>query len=133
MSENKQKESSMEVLNTYDVSKTPFSWDKLDGLLHVKSSLITCAEILKVHENTIKKHIKARFELTFGEYADRKLAVTKVRLTKKMLDKALEEGNIAALIFSMKNICGWKDKFEDTNVDMTPIKIEIIPSGNKTD
>ena len=103
MSENNQKE--------YNPDSAPFSWDKLDGLLAYKSSLIICAEILGFHENTIKNHIKKRHQQTFTEYADRKLSRTKVKLVQKAIEKATA-GDNTMLIFCLKNICKWQDKFE---------------------
>lgn len=92
----------------YDASKAPFSWDKLDGLLAYKSSLIICAELLDCHENTIKNHIKERYGKTFTEYADKKLSRTKVKLVQKAIEMALS-GNVVMMIFSLKNLAKWSD------------------------
>ena len=125
MSDIEQKELSPTILPEYNTKKTPFSWDKLDGLLAYKASLTVCEEILGVHQNTIKNHIKARYELTFTEYSDRKLSVTKLRLIQKAI-KMAEQGNATMMIFCLKNICQWQDKIENVNIDTTPIQIEII-------
>ena len=122
MSDNDQKDKE-EILPPYDVSKSPFSWDKLDGLLVYKSSLVVCSDILEVHENTIKKHIKKRYGLTFTEYSERKLSRTMVKLVQKALDMATS-GNAVMMIFCLKNICKWKDKFDDGDTESTtPIEI----------
>ena len=92
----------------YDETKAPFSWDKLDGLLAYKSSLVTCAEILDCHENSIKNHIKERYGLTFTEYADKKLSKTKVKLINHALKMAYN-GNATMTIFCLKNLCSWSD------------------------
>lgn len=104
MSENQQKE--------YDPQSAPFSWDKLDGLLAYKASLVVCADILECHENTIKNHIKKRHDITFTEYAELKLSRTKVKLVQKALEMA-NRGNATMLIFCLKNICKWVDKVEN--------------------
>lgn len=118
MSKNKQKEE-------YDTSKTPFSWDKLDGLLAYKSSLVVCADILECHENTIKNHIKKRFDMTFTEYAEKKLSRTKVKLVQKAIEMA-NSGNSTMMIFCLKNICKWNDNNSETDVS----RIEIhLPDG----
>ena len=96
----------------YDMEKSPFSWDKLDGLLAYKSSLIVCAEILEVSNTTIKNHIRKRFDLTFTEYAERKLSKTKVKLVQKALAMATN-GNTTMMIFCLKNLCKWADRNED--------------------
>ena len=86
----------------YDAAKCPFSWDKLDGLLAYKSTLTMCAEILNTTDTTIKNHIKKRYDLSFTDYADRKLSKTKVRLVQKALTMA-DAGNATMLIFCLKN------------------------------
>lgn len=99
----------------YDVSKCPFSWDKLDGLLAYKSSLVICSSILEVAEKTIQNHIKRRYGQTFTEYADRRLSPTKVKLVSKAIEMAMS-GNNTMMIFCLKNICKWADRTE-TNIE----------------
>jgi len=101
MSEKKQK--------AYDPLTAPFSWDKLEGLLACKSSLVMCADILEVHENTIKNHIKKRYQKTFTDYALQKLSRTKLKLVQTAIKQA-SAGNTVMLIFCLKNLCSWADK-----------------------
>lgn len=107
----------------YNVEKAPFSWDKLDGLLAYKSSLTVCSDILDVSERTIRNHIKQRFDMTFGEYADRKLSKTKVKLVSKAIEMA-NSGNNTMMIFCLKNICKWNDN-NDVKLDVSKIEINI--------
>lgn len=108
----------------YDIEKTPFSWDKLDGLLAIKSTLVMCAELLDVSHQTIKNHIRARFDQTFTEYQERKLSKTKVRLIQQALTMAMN-GDRTMLIFCLKNICKWSDEPEKEAEDMiTRIKVD---------
>ena len=95
----------------YNPAKCPFSWEKLDGLLAYKSSLVVCADILETTDTTIKNHIQRRYGLTFTEYAERKLSRTKVKLVQKAIEMGLS-GNATMLIFSLKNLAGWSDKQE---------------------
>lgn len=123
MSSNKQKEE-------YDTSKTPFSWDKLDGLLAYKSSLVVCADILDCHENTIKNHIKKRYDMTFTQYAEKKLSRTKVKLVQKAIEQATS-GNSTMLIFCLKNLCKWADKIDeqvksDIQIHLPEIKLKDV-------
>jgi len=110
---------------TYDLEKSPIDWSKLDGILALKGSLITCASLLDLHENTIKNHIKYRYGQTFTEYAERRLSPTKIRLIQKALEMAMK-GNTSMMIFSLKNICNWADKTESIveNVDSSTLKID---------
>lgn len=113
----------------YDLDKAPFSWDKLDGLLAYKSSLVVCADILDCHENSIKNHIKKRYDLTFTEYAEKKLSRTKVKLVQKAIEMALA-GNTTMMIFSLKNICKWNDNNE-TAIDINKVNITIDKTDNE--
>ena len=115
MAENQQKE--------YDESKAPFSWDKLDGLLAYKSSLVVCADILEVSEGTLKNHIRKRYDMTFTQYSEKKLSRTKVKLVQKAIEMATS-GNTAMMIFCLKNICKWSDN-NDSQVDIGKIEINI--------
>jgi hypothetical protein len=121
--------SQFDLKENYDTSKSPFSWDKLDGLLVYKSSLGTCADLLDVHENTIRMHISQRFGLTFTEYAEKKLSRTKVKLVQKAIEMAMS-GNTSMMIFSLKNICGWADK-NDVDIDVSGVKINITKEDSE--
>lgn len=112
--DNKQKE--------YDPAKAPFSWDKLDGLLAFKSSLVVCSDILECPESTIQNHIKKRYNLSFTEYSDRKLSRTRVKLVQKAIEQATS-GNTTMLIFCLKNICKWSD---NGNEEIDTSKIQVI-------
>ena len=114
-----------EKTKEYDPAKCPFSWDKLDGLLHYKSSLDMCADLLDTTNTTIKNHIKRRYGLTFTEYSERKLSGTKFKLVQKAIQMALA-GDRVMLIFCLKNICRWQDKIEDEVKEVTPVLIEIV-------
>ena len=114
----------------YNLAKSPFSWDKLDGLLLYKTSLKSCAEILDTTDTTIKNHIKQRFDMTFTEYAQRKISKTKVKLVSKALEMATS-GNTTMMIFCLKNICGWQDKIENENIDTNPIQIQIVKDNDR--
>ena len=117
------------IQKDYDPNKAPFSWEKLDGLLAYKSSLVVCADILECHENSIKNHIKKRYGLTFTEYAEKKLSRTKVKLVQKAIEQATS-GNTTMLIFCLKNLCRWSDK-QDLDVDVSNITIKIDKDDSK--
>lgn len=108
MSHNKQKD--------YNPDTAPFSWDKLDGLLAFKSSLLMCASLLDCHENSIKNHIKKRHGLTFTEYSEMKLSPTKLKLVQKAIQMA-NAGDRVMLIFCLKNINKWADKLETESIN----------------
>jgi hypothetical protein len=107
----------------YDLTKTPFSWDKLDGLLQYKSSLTVCSELMGCPASTIQNHIKERFGLTFTDYAEMKLSPMKFKLVQKAIQMALA-GDRVMMIFSLKNICKWSDNNENT-IDISKIQINV--------
>ena len=107
----------------YDPAKAPFSWDKLDGLLAYKSSLVVCADILDTTDTTIKNHIKKRYNMTFTEYAEKKLSRTKVKLVQKAIEMA-NSGNATMLIFCLKNINKWSDN-NNIEVDLKTTEIKL--------
>jgi hypothetical protein len=110
------------TIKEYDLSSTPFSWDKLDGLLAYKSSLRMCSEILDVPATTIHDHIKRRYNKTFTDYAEDKLSVTKLKLVQKAI-KMAEKGDRVMLIFCLKNICKWQDKIEEKITSQQKIEL----------
>lgn len=110
-------------IGEYNPNNAPFSWDKLDGLLAYKSSLLVCSDILEVSDTTIKNHIKKRYNMTFTEYAEKKLSRTKVKLVQKAIEMA-NSGHATMMIFCLKNICKWSDN-NDANVDIGKIEINI--------
>ena len=122
MSENKSKE--------YDPSKAPFSWDKLDGLLAYKANCVICAEILECHVNSIKNHIRKRYDMTFTEYAEKKLSRTRMKLIQQAIQQATS-GNTTMLIFCLKNLCGWTDKVEQNAKLTKEIKIELADKADE--
>lgn len=92
--------------------KTPaINWDKLDGMLLFDPPLNVCADEMGVSHDTLERAIKAKFDLTFGEYKQGKTNHTGYRLKQKMINKALE-GDNTCLIFSLKNLTNWCDKIE---------------------
>lgn len=113
----------------YDPASAPFSWDKLDGLLAYKSSLTVCSDILEVSDTTIKNHIKKRFDMSFTEYAEKKLSRTKVKLVQKAIEMA-NSGHATMMIFCLKNICKWSDN-QDNVIDISKIQINIDKSDEQ--
>ena len=109
----------------YDLLNAPFDWNVLDTLLLYKSSCGMCAEWLGVHPNTIKNHIRQRFDMTFSEYAELKLTRTKVKLIQSAIEKSLR-GNTILHIFCLKNLCGWQDKMDAPKEETKTMKIEIV-------
>lgn len=92
----------------YDPSKAPFDWEKLEAIMNFRPKKKHAAEILGISHETLKVHIKQRYDESWEDYSERKIAKTALKLTQKMLEVAFS-GNVAALIFCQKNINKWKD------------------------
>lgn len=90
----------------------PFNWSRLDSLCQRKMDLSDCAEIMQVSEDTIRRRIKAKYKITFAIYQDKKMSITRLTLVEKALEMA-DRSNVTMLIFCLKNLCGWSDKYDN--------------------
>jgi predicted transcriptional regulator len=94
------------------------------AIMRMKPTLRDTAELMGVSERTVERYIKKHFKQTFVEFRDQKMAVTRHMIIRGILDQC-KKGNMTALIYASKNLCGWVDKVENTNINKDPIKIEI--------
>lgn len=93
-------------------SKIIIDWTRLDSYLELKATKKSCALLLEISEDTIERNIKSKYGLTFTEYAEKRMEPIKLKLIQKALSKALDGENVL-LIFCLKNLCGWGDRFEE--------------------
>ena len=100
-----------------------FDWHTLDKFLAYRASLADCAELMNCSEDTITRRIKEEHGVTFAVYRDKKMAKTRVKLVETALHLATK-GNVTMLIFSLKNLCGWTDRYEDVS-EKTDVK-EVV-------
>lgn len=105
--------------------KIDFDWDKFDLILQFKPSKKTCADVMECSDETIDRRIKAKYDCSFMEYRDRKMGKIKLKLCQKAIEMSLS-GNTAMMIFTLKNLCDWRDKPEDDTsiIDVAKIKID---------
>ena len=99
-------------------------WLKLDTMLMFDASLNTCAMELGCCHDALEGAVKREKGMTFGEYKKLQLGKTVLRLKQKMIQLGLN-GNIASLIFSLKNLSDWKDKVENSFAENSKIEINI--------
>jgi len=92
-------------------AKVEINWDKLDALLQFKVSLKFCAEYMGVTIDAIRRRIKEKHNMTFGEYHELKMERTATKLQQKAIEMALG-GNTTMMIFALKNLAKWSDKEE---------------------
>ncbi|GAG48667.1 unnamed protein product [marine sediment metagenome] len=93
---------------TKETTQDIIEWGKLDAMLQFKPTLKLCADYLGIGQTTIKDHIKAKYDKTFTEYREEKMAGVKLKLQQKAMQMAMS-GNATMLIFSLKNLCKWTD------------------------
>ena len=89
-----------------------FSWEKLDAVLQMGASKTMAAGIMDCSIDTVLRRVKEKYDITFAEYRESKLSVTKIKLQQKAIQLGLA-GNSTMLIFSLKNLCCWRDKQPD--------------------
>ncbi len=99
-----------------------FNWESLEHMCSLRLSLEDCAELMQCDSTTIQNKIRKKYDQTFSEYRNQKLAVTRRSLIETALKQATERKNTVMLIFCLKNLCGWVDKYDSPK--------ELTPTGN---
>lgn len=90
-----------------------FDWKYFDSVLKYNATKLDCAELLQVSEDTIERRIKKKHDMTFAAYRNKKMSHTRLTLVQKALSMA-KGGNVAMMIFALKNLCGWSNEYEAT-------------------
>lgn len=85
--------------------------EQLALFCRIKPTLEDCAAFFKVNASTIERTIKRHTKLTFADFREQNMVVTRHSLIRKAIQMA-ESGNTAMLIFCLKNLCKWSDKHE---------------------
>jgi hypothetical protein len=93
------------------------------AICRLNPTLKDCAAFLEVSEDSIERYCKSLGQ-SFAEFRTENMVQTRFSLIRNAL-KMAEKGNPALMIFCLKNLCGWADKFESTSTNSGMIKIEI--------
>lgn len=104
-------------------------WSKLDAVLQFGARLLDCQGILDIGEETIQKKIRAKYNLTFGEYRELRMSTMRAKLLQKQFDVAMQ-GNVTMLIWLGKQHLGQVDKLETENVTAS-IQVTIDADDSK--
>lgn len=86
--------------------------EKLKAFMRMKPTLEDTAAFFEVNPRTIERFIRDNFDLTFVEFRAQNMVHTRHALIRTALRKAIEKEDNTMLIFCLKNMCGWADKFE---------------------
>lgn len=102
--------------------------NQLGVLCRLKPTQKDCADFFGVSPDTIENRVKAWGYESFSDFREQNMVHTRFALITKAIDKATK-GDNCMLIFCLKNLCGWKDKFEtDIGDNMTKILIDVQDS-----
>lgn len=104
---------------------------KLKAFLRIKPTLADTAAFFECSERSVERYIRDNYDVTFVEFRDQNMVHTRHALIRKAIELALK-GNTAMLIFSLKNLCGWKDKNEDPDAPVVPITLAYDPTKRIT-
>jgi hypothetical protein len=86
--------------------------EQLKALMRLNPTLKDAAAFFECSEDTITRLIKAEFGgLSYAEFREQNLVHTRMTLIRNAL-KMAEKGNPALMIFCLKNLCQWKDKWD---------------------
>jgi len=91
---------------------------KLRAILRMKPTLKDCAAFFEVSEDQVEKYCKIYGNCTFSEFREQNMVHTRFSIIRKAIGKA-EAGDNTMLIFCLKNLCGWVDKFDNTHTIQT--------------
>ena len=104
-----------------------------DALEKTKGNISAAARLLECERSTIHKRIDNRPELAVMLAEAREALVD---AAETAIDKLIKEGNVAAIIFTLKTQGkrrGWIERQEITGADGDPLKIEIVEVHADTD
>lgn len=87
---------------------------KLKALMRLKPTLEDTAAYFECSTRTIQRYITDEFKMDFREFRDTHMVHTRLSLIRKAIDMG-EKGNVTMLIFALKNLCGWKDRFDSSD------------------
>ena len=100
---------------------------KLKAVMRLKPTLKDTAAFFECDPSTIENFIRREFNLTFSDFREQNMVHTRFSLIRKAIQKA-ENGDNVMLIFCLKNLCQWRDRFDeasDAQINMTSTKDEI--------
>jgi len=86
-------------------------WSKIDTAFSLGATTEMVANFIDVSNSYLEQLIRKKTGLSIGEYRERKLATTQIKLIQKALAMAWS-GDRTMMIFSLKNLAGWTDRVE---------------------
>lgn len=103
---------------------------KLKALCRLKPSIADAAAFFECAEKTIERYIREKYSQTFAEFRELHMVHTRLSIVRKAIDKA-EKGDNVMLIFCLKNLCGWKDRWDNSPTEERPPAITMTDEQYK--
>ena len=85
---------------------------QLKQICRLKPTLEDCAAFLDVNPSTIEKWIKRNHGISFSEFRAQNMVHTRFMIIREILEQC-KKGNMTALIYASRNLCGWSNNPED--------------------
>jgi len=95
--------------------KTIFDLDLVERLGGLNATLAEMGTLLGCSHDVIQRQMKGE-ESQFRVSFEKGKAKLRTSLKRKLVQQALEKDNVIALIFALKNVCGFADR-ADVNVE----------------
>lgn len=101
---------------------------QLGVICRLKPSAKDCADFFEVSIDTIENKIHEFGYPSFSVFREQNMVHTRFGLIQKAIDKGLK-GDNCMLIFCLKNLCGWKDKWEVETINEKVNNEELIKNA----
>jgi hypothetical protein len=91
---------------------------QLKAFMRIKPTLEDTAAFFNCSTDTIDRFVKANFDgISFAAFRDQNMVSTRHDLIREAIRRAMK-GSDTMLIFSLKNLCGWKDRQDIDATDL---------------
>lgn len=84
---------------------------KLKAICRLKPTLEDVAAFFETTPVAVEYWCKKNHNMTFAHFREQNLVQTRFMLIRTAIEKA-QKGDNAMIIFCLKNLCGWKDRYE---------------------
>lgn len=105
------------------------NWDVVDAILQYGATIVDCAEMVKVSDDTLLNRIREIHGCTFSEYRNKKMSKVRISLARKQYELAMN-GDRTMLIWLGKQWLGQAEKQEVTQ-EIKSISINIDQDDSK--
>lgn len=92
---------------------SPEKIKQLKELMRLKPTLEDTAAFFDCGTTTVEDFIRKEFDSTFREFREKHLVHTRLHLIREAIQRANRSDTM--LIFCLKNLCKWSDKYEEVS------------------